>query len=275
MKRFMKKHLRHILLAVCIIVFLISAGKLLSIYYEYHVGEKTYSEGAKEFVTEKPSAPDASQAEGNASQVEDVSQAEEEPPSPEPPIQVDFESLKEANPDIIGWIYCEDTVINYPVLQGESNNTYLRHLYDGTYNTAGSIFVECTNQRDFADANTIIYGHHMHNGSMFACLDSYKDQDYYEAHPVMWLLTPEQNYKIVLFSSYTTSSDSDTYTIFSEPGEDLDTYISECLAKSDFTADVSLENVEKFVVLSTCAYDFDNARYVVHGALVPVETATE
>lgn len=271
MKNFMKKHLRHILLAVCIIVFLISAGNLVSIYYEYYVGEKAYSEGAKTFISKTPAAPDVSDASS-----EDASQVQaEEPPSQEPPIQVDFESLKEANPDIIGWIYCEDTVINYPVLQGESNNTYLRHLYDGTYNTAGSIFVECTNQRDFADANTIIYGHHMHNGSMFACLDSYKDQDYYEAHPVMWLLTPEQNYKIVLFSSYTTSSDSDTYTIFSAPGEDLDTYIREHLAKSDFTADVSLEGVEKFVVLSTCAYDFDNARYVVHGALVPVETAAE
>ncbi len=191
----------------------------------------------------------------------------------EVPVEVDFDELLEANPDVVGWIYCEDTIINYPVLQGEDNSYYLHHTLDGTYVRTGSIFADGNNRRDFQDANTIIYGHHTKDVFMFATLDYWAEQKYYEEHPVIWLLTPTQDYKIVLFSGYHTSAYSDTYQIFSEPGEAFAEYLAACREQSDFQADVELDENAKYVLLSTCAYVFTDARYVLHGMLVPVEKA--
>jgi len=189
------------------------------------------------------------------------------------PVKVDFDSLKAVNNDVKGWIYCEDTIINYPVLYGETNDKYLRHTYDGEYNIAGSIFIETNNKPDLSDSNTIIYGHHMNDGSMFYGLDHWHLQEYYNTHPIMWLLTPKQDYIIVLFSGYTANAYSDTYTIFYDLDEKFDEYIKEALTKSDFKADVVLPSDGKYVLLSTCAYVFDGARYVLHGLLVPVDSA--
>lgn len=188
-----------------------------------------------------------------------------------PPITVDFEKLQAVNQDVIGWIYCEGTDINYPVLQGEDNEFYLKHTYDGASNRAGSIFVDALNAPCFADSNTIIYGHHMKNGSMFAALGNWAKQDYYETHPIFWLLTPEQNYCVLLFSGYTTSAVSGTYTIFQGPGREFSEYLQAVCANSDFRADIEPDPNGKCVVLSTCEYDFENARYVLHGMLVPCD----
>ena len=164
-------------------------------------------------------------------------------------------------------------MINYPVVQGEDNDFYLHHGFDKEGSSSGAIFVEAMNRPQFADANTVIYGHHMRDKSMFATLEYWAAQEYYEEHPVMWLLTPQQDYKIVLFSGYTASADSDTYMIFQEPGKELDDYLAQSLAQSDFEADVQLDGQARYVLLSTCAYAFHNARYVLHGVLVPVDSA--
>ena len=195
------------------------------------------------------------------------------------PIEVDFDELCGANKDVVGWIYCEDTYINYPVLHGDTNDTYLRRDYMHRDNIDGSIFCDAGNRRGFADANTIIYGHHMNYGTygkMFACLDDWADQEYYESHPVMWLLTPTQDYKIVLFSGHHTNAYSNMYDIYASHDKKLEKYLAEAVKESDFKPleGVTVDEKEgKFVMLSTCAYIFQNARYVIHGELVPVESA--
>ena len=191
------------------------------------------------------------------------------------PIQVDFASLQAVNPDVIGWLYCENTAIDYPVLHGTDNDQYLRHDYTGDYNINGSIFIESENRPDFSDANTIIYGHHMSTGTMFATLEDWADQSFYEDHPVMWLLTPTQDYQVVLVSGHHVSAYSDLYQILHEHNADFEHFLMEATSSSDFTpvagADVNMDR--NYVMLSTCAYVFDNARYVLHGKLVPVNSA--
>ena len=91
---------------------------------------------------------------------------------------VDFEALRKSGPDIIGWISLPDSAINYPVTQADNNEYYLRHLYDGSYNKTGCLFADYENQADFSDRNTIIYGHNMRDGSMFAALNEYDGQPY-------------------------------------------------------------------------------------------------
>lgn len=239
-------------------VFLFCAGSVVYITSQYKNDERLYFVTANQYTQQR------------IPQENSIDETTDEVEMETAPISVDFEGLQAANSDIIGWIYCEDTPINYPVLQAGDNNAYLRHNYEGEYSTAGSIFIDAANRPGLVDSNTIIYGHHMRNGSMFACLDQWEDQEFYEEHPVMWLLTPEQDYKIVLFSSYGTSAYSDTYTIFTGPCEELNEYLENSVRQSDFKADVEMDPEGRYVLLTTCAYMFENARYVIHGMLIPV-----
>ena len=106
---------------------------------------------------------------------------------------VDFASLQQTNPYIVGWLYSEGTPINYPVVQGTDNSYYLTHLYDGTYNANGCLFLDRRVNRDFSSLHSIIYGHYMRSGAMCASLAGYKDQAYYEEHPTLMLMTPDKN----------------------------------------------------------------------------------
>lgn len=273
----MGKWIRRIILVVLLAVFLFSTGSVVMILNQYRQINKNYEETAAQFTQVSPQGG-ATTAPGTA--------APENPPQQESPqtetgelvelapLVVDFAALQAVNPDVVGWIYCEGTPINYPVLHGATNNTYLRHLYDRTYSISGSIFVEASNRKSFEDANTIIYGHNMnYNNSMFGTLKEWSSQEFYEEHPVIWLLTPEQDYKIEVLGTYTTSAYSDTYTIFPDVGPELDEYLENKLAQSVIQTHGSPEPDARYVLLSTCAYVFDNARYVLHGKLVPVDSA--
>ena len=97
-------------------------------------------------------------------------------------------------------------------------------------------------------------------------------QEYYEAHPVFWLLTPEQDYMVELFAGYVTSADSETYTIFWEPSDEFRDYLRNALSQSEFHSEVKIDENAQYVVFSTCAYSFYMARTVLHGKLVPVDS---
>ncbi len=273
----MNRILRVVLLCVCLAVFLVSGFLAISTWNGYREGRETYQQMADDFAVpagekseQKPEqAPVSTDTAAAEAAVLNTDQPSAGPVLPVPPITVDFAELQTVNPDVVGWIYSEGTVINYPVVQGTDNSYYLKHLIDGTYNSDGSIFVDCENRPDFSDGNTVVYGHNMKDGMMFAELLNYTDQSYYEAHPVIWLLTPQQNYQVVLYAGYTTDGTSDTYTIFESPGAAMWSYTEQMLQRSDFVSE-SLPNPEdRQVVLSTCAYSRENARYVVHGVLRP------
>lgn len=248
----MGRKIRRILMAALLVVFLGSTGVILYVQHQYRVSEELYSEASGQYT----------------SRVEEGDASSE--PSLRPPIEVDFEALQAENADVVGWIYCEDTPIDYLVVQGEDNDYYLHRSYDGAYSTSGTIFIDANNQAGLADCNTIIYGHHMKNGSMFACLSDWADQAFYEAHPVIWYLTPEQDYRIVLMSGCTTSAHSDIYQIYAQPGAEFDRYLEDIRALSDFQPVYEPEGNGHYVLLSTCAYIFDDARYVLFGELEPV-----
>lgn len=188
---------------------------------------------------------------------------------PEIPLRVDFAALKQENPDIVGWIYCEGTPIHYPVLQGRDNQYYVYRLADGSYNSSGSIFLDYRNSWDMSDPNLVLYGHNMKNGSMFASLLDYREQSYYEEHPRLWLLTEKQAYRVELIAGTVTSADGQAFSL-KEDREQLQAYLENCVAHSTFRSGYDLSCVEQALTLSTCSYDFEDARYVVVGHLVPV-----
>lgn len=125
--------------------------------------------------------------------------------------------------------------------------------------------------RDLTDDNTLIYGHHMDSGKMFASLVKYKDQEFYEAHPVIYFLTEDEVYQVELFAGYTTTADADAYKISISTREEKIEWLKEMFHSSDFFADVTVSALDHIVTFSTCAYDFHNARYVLHGKLTVME----
>ncbi len=253
-RRRRRAKLRTALMVILAIIFLGSGGTVAYVLHEYSVSDQKYEAASSTYTRAKE---------------------DEEPDPTYAPITVDFESMRAVNEDVVGWIYCADTPIDYPVLHGETNKQYLRTDYTREYNLNGSIFVDCDNRPGFVDANTIIYGHHMNQGAMFATLENWGEQSYYEEHPVMWLLTPEQDYQVVLVSGHHVSAYSDMYDIYAEHDESFQHYLDEAIEMSDFVpvegADVNPNR--NYVMLTTCAYVFDNARYVLHGKLVPVDSA--
>ena len=173
-------------------------------------------------------------------------------------------------PDAIGWIYSPNTPIDYGVVEAEDNDFYLHRFLDGDYSISGSLFADCNNHRDFSDQNTVIYGHHMNDGTKFASLVNYREPGYYAEHPVLYLSTPTMNYRVEIFAAYLTDADSDTYTFRFESDEDYLAYLQRMREQSDVDTAVELSAKDRIVTLSTCSYEFYDARYVVQGKLVPI-----
>ncbi len=181
--------------------------------------------------------------------------------------QVDFESLRAQNDDVVGWIYGPGTAINYPVVQGEDNVFYLTHMFNGRENKCGSIFMDSLNEADFSNTNSIVHGHHMRNGTMFASLVKYESQSYYDTHPVLWLTTPEESYQVEIFTGFVTDVDSDAWQIEFATKEDYKAWLDKMAGNSVFESDVTPGADDRIITLATCSYDYDDARFVVMGVL--------
>lgn len=271
----MGKGIRRVAAAAALSVFLLSIAAVGRILYRYHRDGEAYREAEERFAHISGAVDTAGEEWKETQEQGDEASPEAQGASGGtlvPPLVVDFGALEQVNGDVAGWLYCEDTPISYPLVRGEDNSFYLSHGYDRRENSSGAIFVDAACSAGFADANTILYGHHMKDGSMFACLEKWAEQGFYEAHPRMWLLTPEGDYRIDLFAGYVTPADSEAYTIFTGPGPELEAYLAACAERSDFQADMDFreEPEARYVVLSTCEYSFQDARYVLHGRLVPV-----
>ncbi len=254
-----------LILLIAVAVFLVSAGQIAKWLYTGYESAQVTENLAKEAVVVQKTEDSSSglqPSQNDAAEGTDTGQKNAQ----EIPVTADFAALQKSNPDIVAWIYSPGTKINYPVVQGTDNDYYLHRLVNGQKNAGGTLFMDCNNEKTFTDDNTIIYGHHMKNGSMFAGLEKYKEQSYYDAHPVLYLLTPEKSYRLVVFAGFVTASDSPVYTL-QFPDEDRQSWIEKALKQSDFQTDVRVAADEPVVTLSTCDYTYEDARYVVLGIL--------
>lgn len=255
----MKRKILFVLLAVFLLTFVVSAAMLVHVFLEYSKAEELYAELQNEFVEIEVIPPPVEQ--------------EELPPAEKTastPITVNFNKLLKKNSDAVGWIYCEDTVINYPVVQAKDNKKYLHADLDGDYLRSGTIFVDYRNGSVGKDRNFLIYGHDMRNNSMFGSLSEYKKQSYFDAHPVLYYLTPDGNYRIELAIGAVVDTDDLIY-LTNPDKEAFVEYLTRLKRKSTFQSSVELSMEDKLVTLSTCSYEFDNARYIVIGKLIPLE----
>ncbi len=256
------KWIRRFAVLLLLLVFLFSGWQLISILSEYRDGEESYEALTRGYITQQTEI--GNKPRDSATESEPLEEVE---PLETVPIAVDFDALLADCPDVVGWLYCPDTPINYPVVQAGDNDYYLRRLADGTYNNNGSIFMDYRCAADFSDWNSILYGHNMKNDTMFGTLEDFRKQEYYDAHPVLYLLTPAQDYKIDLIGGYTTpGDDKDTYGIPNSQ-EERDALIDKAQQCSTFHTETVVNDGELLITLSTCAYDYDLARYVLVGVL--------
>lgn len=252
-----KKRILIYLAAVFVVIFIVSAVNIILVFREYQRADVAYQQLQNEFIV-APTRPSTTAAE------------QDEPVIPVSGIAVDFPKLTAVNQDVIGWIYCADTPINYPVVQAEDNATYLHAGLDGSYLRSGTIFADYRNDRVGKDKQFILYGHSMKNNSMFGSLMGYKKQAYYDAHPVLYYLTPDAEYRIELFAGCVMKMADIIYQP-NPSAKDYASYIADMRRKSTFTSDVTVSSEDTVVVLSTCSYEFDNARYVAFGKLVKID----
>lgn len=188
---------------------------------------------------------------------------------------VNFEELLQKGPDVKAWLALPDTSINYPVVQGKDNDYYLKHLYDGTANKTGSIFLDYENKPEFTDRNNIIYGHNMRDGSMFSTLREYADQGYYDAHPVMYLMTPKKNYVMEIFSAFVASpgesgNKTSPWELSWKDDGAYTTWLSAMQERSLVKTEASVTSSDRVLTLSTCTNNGAD-RFLVMGKLIETE----
>ena len=114
-----------------------------------------------------------------------------QPPLPDNPI--DFADLQAQYPEAIGYINVPGTVIDYPIMQSgpdTAEDFYLTHIPNGTEDKNGSIYIQKRNNADFTDPNTIIYGHNMASGKMFAAIHKFRDQAFFDENQYVYIYTP-------------------------------------------------------------------------------------
>jgi len=191
-------------------------------------------------------------------------------------IPVDFEKLWETNTDVYAWINIPDTNIDYPILQGDDNTYYLNHTWDKKEYKAGSIFTETYNSKEFDDPNTIIYGHRMYAGDMFAQLQNFSEADFFDSHRTVYIYTPS---KILVYEIVAAFPFSDEHLLYKYNFFDKDDYNRFCedvFSTVDFRASF-LEGAQldfekdKLITLSTCLKGNSNRRYLVVARLIEVK----
>lgn len=172
--------------------------------------------------------------------------------------QIDFDALKKECDDIVGWIYVPGTRINYMVAQGETNNTYLRHLPNGEYSENGTIFMDMDGTAPgMVDQQTTLYGHHMNDGAMFEPIDASMDQKVFDTFKKVYYITPEMTYVLKpMFTMQVQDDYVDARRTNFDSEKAFTQYLQASLAQAKASAKdaaAEVEKADKVLTLVTCA----------------------
>ena len=194
-------------------------------------------------------------------------------PAPELTAYDKYAAVYEQNSDFIGWISIEDTKINYPVMQTPQNKDfYLKHAFDKSYSEYGVPYMQENCKLGLSD-NCVIYGHHMQDGSMFADLCKFENENFYKEHKTIHFdtLAGFGEYEIVCaFKTAAYSADGFKYYHFVDAADaaEFNSFLSTCQSLALYDTGVSAEYGDKLITLSTCEYSRNNGRMVIVAKLV-------
>ena len=273
--------MRTLLMLIALVVFLFSGYTLYGYYNEYKKGTDEYDNLESNFAieVEEDETEDFDALESDEAlqsitgrEVATVWENDREVTIPTMKNPIDFAELKSVNEDIVGWLRIRALDISYPVVQGEDNDYYLHRTFEGVDNFAGCLFVNCDNEPDLTDQNTIIYGHNMKNGSMFGKLKKFQEEETFNKSKFFWIFTEDFIYQYRIFSAMTVNKIGINYQTFfleNEFQEFKDAAFRNSVVEN---SNVSLSYEDRIVTLSTCTGD-DSTRFVVMGKLAQIYAA--
>lgn len=182
---------------------------------------------------------------------------------------INFDELKKINPETVGWIRVNNTNIDYSVVQHSDNSYYLNHNFYKQSNGAGWIFADFKNSFDILDKNTIIYGHHMRNETMFGELPNlienswtFEDKNLY-----FYFATEEKSYKAEIFSVYEMKASQLVIPNKFENDEEFLEYVQQLKDLSIHDFNIQVNKDDNIITLCTCG-DTNKNRVVVHAKLI-------
>ncbi len=179
-------------------------------------------------------------------------------------------SLRQINEDLYGWISIEGTVIDYPMVQGEDNEYYLNHAFNGDWLVNGAIFVDYRCSPSVTENyNTVVYGHNITSGAMFHDVTKFLSEDYFDG-AYIYVYTEEGIYVYEPFSVYETRYDYDYFRTEFSSGEEFVAFAEEVRDNSVLRSksDMTFNENDRILTLSTCTNGAFYARYALHAKLV-------
>lgn len=258
-QRQIRSLLQGLFLGFCICLLVFSVWQLVSIFRGYRSGSKEYDELQQYVLSEAPESPEELIPDVS----DDTSSEETESSSAKPMSRIQLSALKKMNADAIGWIEIPGTMLSYPLVHTSDNVYYLTHTFKRQENKSGAIFVETSNDADFSDLHTLIYGHNMKDGSMFACLKNYAKQTYYEAHPYLYVDLEDGTHCYQIFSCHEAAVDDISYTIGYAADDTYASFLNALCTSSAYNTGVSVGIDDSVITLSTCT-NKGESRFVVH-----------
>lgn len=281
--------IRIVVLAISFVAIIISAGKLINEYRLHKENQKLESDLADltiedEETTKKPKDKKnnkdqkTEQTETTLSAAQKWAQIKEEYPNTKFPegLQLKYARLYATNNDFAGYLEAKGVGLSLPVVQTGDDETYLNKNFYGASTKYGCPFVSCVNNLETLDMNTVIYGHHMNDKSIFGALDHYKTLDGFKAAPVITFNTLYKNYKWKVIAAFITNAEEkdDNGYVFRYYFNTLSTqerfsaYLNELAQRSLYDTGVDVLPTDKLLTLSTCSHEFEDARFVVVARLV-------
>lgn len=242
---------RKLVFLIALIAFVLSAASLVYMGYEYYYNKKLNDDLSKKL------SQIIKNGSSNKSENSDVMQ-----------------SLTHINSDIKGIIKINNSKINYPIVQCDNNEFYIKHDIKKNKSKYGTIFIDYRNKlnnNSLAGQNIILYGHNMKDGSMFADLKLFKKEEFCKNNPMVDLVILPKEYKFEIFSVFVVNSDFDYRKIYFHNDEELSNYLKLIKSSALYFKDVEFNCKDTMITLSTCAYDWENARLVVQGKLIKAE----
>lgn len=199
---------------------------------------------------------------------QDTGKTEEKPSG----FMAGFEQLARINPGLKGWISIPGTTLSLPVVQGSDNSYYLDHDFYGKQDRHGTIFVDCEADLETGGFNTVIYGHHMRDGSMFGILKSYRSEAFYKDHPSFFISLPEEEREyeilaVVRNDIFEGNKEEFQYYDYKriENEEDFTAYCQALKENAVYDTGVEAGVGDELVTLCTCDYGSADQRLLVVG----------
>jgi len=184
------------------------------------------------------------------------------------------DARRDLNGDIAGWLALPNTQIDYPFVQAADNDYYLRRDLNGDYALAGSIFMDCASDAAFGGFNMIIYGHHMQNGSMFGSIRGFDNRAFFEENELGAIWLSDATFDLHIFA-FLVIEPNETIYGDAKTDEEKSAFLRYVQENARYYRDIDAGIGDSFVTLSTCAYEFRDARMVLLARLEPRLTLSD